>query len=107
MTSQSVHKSRQAQIFGESSKATKWQHKQRNNSSTKRSSPSSVNLIKKKLRDVTRRLERSKNLPAGLRIEDERAKAAYLQELAIAESEKKKQRMIKKYHMVRFFGNQL
>lgn len=65
---------------------------------------SSVNAWKKRIRDVTRRLERSTNLPADVRVEDERALAAYQQELAAAEEEKIRQKMIKKYHMVRFFG---
>lgn len=65
---------------------------------------SSVNTIKKRMRDVRRRLERAEDLPANVREEDERALAKFEQELAAAESEKAKQKMIKKYHMVRFFG---
>lgn len=67
----------------------------------------SVNRIKGKLRDVTRTLERSKNLPADIRIEKERALAGYKTDLENAEKEKRKQQMIKKYHMVRFFGQSL
>jgi rRNA-processing protein Efg1 len=65
---------------------------------------SSVNAIKKRIRDVRRRLERADDLPANVRDEDERALAAYEQELAAADAEKTRQKMIKKYHMVRFFG---
>jgi hypothetical protein len=65
---------------------------------------SSVNAIKKRMRDVRRRLERADGLPANVRDEDERALAAYEQELAEADAEKMRQKMIKKYHMVRFFG---
>lgn len=72
---------------------------------TPKSQPStSVNHLKGKIRDVTRTLERSKNLPADIRVEKERALAAYKLDLEEAEAERTKQRMIKKYHMVRFFG---
>ena len=70
----------------------------------KQAHASSVNTIKKRIRDVKRRLERSQNLPATIRVEDERALATYEQELAAADEEKTRQKMIKKYHMVRFFG---
>jgi hypothetical protein len=65
---------------------------------------SSVNAIKKRIRDVRRRLELADDLPANVRDEDERALAAYEEELAAADAEKTRQKMIKKYHMVRFFG---
>lgn len=64
----------------------------------------SITRIKGKLRDVKRTLERSKSLPADVRIEKERELAGYKIDLEQAESEKRKQQMIKKYHMVRFFG---
>ncbi|KAI9740634.1 MAG: 18S rRNA maturation protein [Claussenomyces sp. TS43310] len=66
----------------------------------------SVNAIKTRIRDITRRLERLEDLPADVRAEDERALAAYRQELAAAEDEKIRQKMIKRYHMVRFFERQ-
>lgn len=68
---------------------------------------SALNPIKAKIRDVTRLLERSHNLPAGVRIEKERALAGYRQDLEQAKAEKRKQQMISKYHMVRFFGPSL
>ena len=68
------------------------------------SKPTSVNPIKEKIRDLTRLLERSGNLPADVRIEKERALAGYKVDLEKAEEEKRKQDMIKRYHMVRFFG---
>ncbi len=71
------------------------------------SSAAALNPIKAKIRDVTRLLERSDNLPAGVRIEKERALAGYRQDLEQAEAEKRKQQMISKYHMVRFFGQSL
>lgn len=67
---------------------------------------SSVNAVKKRIRDVTRLLSKGDDLPADVRLENERALAAYKQELAEADEEKVRQRMIKKYHMVRFFGKQ-
>ena len=66
-----------------------------------------VNHIKHKIRDLSRTLERSENLPADVRVEKERALAGYKLDLEKTEHEKKKQRMIKKYHMVRFFGQSL
>ena len=64
----------------------------------------SVNPLKKKIRDVSRLLSRSESLPAGVRVENERALASYKLELAEAMDERRRQKMIKKYHMVRFFG---
>ncbi|KAH8595692.1 hypothetical protein B0O99DRAFT_661603 [Bisporella sp. PMI_857] len=97
-----VHESRQAQIYGKNPKPAK---KPRNfeSSAPTQVHASSVNAIKKRIRDVTRRLERSDALPANVRIEDERALAGYEQELAVAEAEKTRQKMIKRYHKVRFF----
>ena len=51
-------------------------------------------------------MERADDLPADVRIENERALAAYEQELVAALAEKTRQKMIKKYHMVRFFERQ-
>ena len=62
-----------------------------------------VNPIKSKIRDVTRLLARADNLPAGVRIEKERALAGYKQDLEVAIREKQKSQMIAKYRMVRFF----
>jgi hypothetical protein len=98
-----VHPSRQAQVPGGTAPAKK-PRKMGPPIYKKQAHASSVNAIKKRLRDVKRRLERSQNLPATIRMEDERALAAYEQELAAADEEKTRQKMIKKYHMVRFFG---
>lgn len=102
-----VHASRQAQVYGSTSKPFK---KPRNSEPPvyrKQAHTSSVNAIKKRIRDVSRRLERSDDLPANVRVEDERALNAFHQELAAAKAEKLRQKMIKKYHMVRFFGTGL
>ena len=66
-----------------------------------------VNPLKSKIRDVTRVLEHAVDLPAGVRVEKERELAGYRQDLDRALEEKRKQQMIKKYHMVRFFGRTL
>ncbi|KAI4138307.1 MAG: hypothetical protein LQ341_004732 [Variospora aurantia] len=71
-----------------------------------RSSSASVNALKSKIRDVRRVLEHARNLPLEVRIEKERALAGYRQDLEEAEHEKERQRMIKRYHMVRFFERQ-
>lgn len=98
-----VHPSRQAQVPG-STKPSKKPRRAEQPIHKKQMHASSVNAIKKRIRDVKRRLERSDNLPATVRVEDERALAAYEQELAAADEEKARQKMIKRYHMVRFFG---
>lgn len=64
----------------------------------------SVNAIKTKIRDIRRQLERVDNLPADVRVQNERSLAFYQKGLAVAEVEKRRHKMIKKYHMVRFFG---
>ena len=64
----------------------------------------SVNQLKSKIRDLTRALEHSEHLPAGVRIEKERALAGYKQDVDEIRKDKQKNELIKKYHMVRFFG---
>ncbi|KAE9379230.1 hypothetical protein N431DRAFT_364250 [Stipitochalara longipes BDJ] len=103
---ESVHESRQSQVYGNTSKPAKKPRRFEPPAQRKQAHASSVNAIKKRLRDVTRRLERAEDLPADVRIESERALAAYQQELASAQAEKTRQKMIKKYHMVRFFERQ-
>ena len=101
---ESVHASRQFQVYGNNPKPAKKPRRTELPVYKKQAHASSVNAIKKRIRDVTRKLERSEDLPANVRIEDERALAAYQQELVAAEAEKIRQKMIKRYHMVRFFG---
>lgn len=100
-----VHPSRQVQVYGDEPKPAK-KRKSEPAFNKKQAHASSVNTIKKKIRDTTRKLERAQDLPADVRVENERALAAYQQELASAEAEKIRQKMIKKYHMVRFFERQ-
>ena len=99
-----VHASRQFQVYGNNPKPAKKPRRTEPPVYKKQAHASSVNAIKKRIRDVTRKLERSEDLPANVRIEDERALAAFQQELSAAEAEKVRQKMIKRYHMVRFFG---
>ena len=66
--------------------------------------PASVNQLKSKIRDLTRALEHSDRLPAGVRVEKERALAGYKQDVENIHKDKRKSELIKKYHMVRFFG---
>lgn len=72
---------------------------------TSQAASTAVNALKAKIRDLTRLLDRSESLPADVRIEKERALAGYKQDLDAAYKEKAKQALIKKYHMVRFFGS--
>ena len=99
-----VHSSRQFQVYGKAPKPTKKPRRSDPPTYKKQAHASSVNAIKKRIRGVTRRLERAEDLPADVRVDDERALAAYQQDLAAADAEKTRQKMIKKYHMVRFFG---
>lgn len=99
-----VHESRQFQVPGSAPKPAKKPRRFEPPVYKKQAHASSVNAIKKRIRDVTRRLERSEDAPADKKLEDERALIAYQQELAAADAEKTRQKMIKKYHMVRFFG---
>ena len=77
-------------------------HKRRNKVPLDSNLPS-VNILKSKIRDLTRALQHS-DLPADIRVEKERALAGYEQDLETALEEKRKRELIGKYHMVRFFG---
>lgn len=99
-----VHESRKFQVPGSLPKPAKKARRTEPPIYRKQAHASSVNAIKKRIRDVTRRLERAEEGSANMRVEDERALATFQQELASAEAEKTRQKMIRKYHMVRFFG---
>lgn len=101
---ESVHPSRQALVPDTTSKPRKKPRRLGSQLHKKPESLTSINAIKKRIRDAKRRLERSENLPANMKVETERALAAYQLELVAAEEEKTRQKMISKYHMVRFFG---
>ncbi|KFZ12264.1 hypothetical protein V502_07183 [Pseudogymnoascus sp. VKM F-4520 (FW-2644)] len=101
-----IHESRQPQVHQDDPKPAKKPRREGPPKIRKQVHASSVNAVKKRIRDVTRLLSRSEDLPADVRLENERALAAYQQELNAADEEKTRQRMIKKYHMVRFFERQ-
>ena len=63
-----------------------------------------VYSLKTKIRDLTRLLRRPDRFPADVQIAQERALAGYRQALKDFEKERRKRRLIGKYHMVRFFG---
>lgn len=96
-----VHASRRIQVYGDKPKPSK---KPRQTESPLKEHTATVNSIKKQIRDIRRRLDRLDNLPANIRADDERALAAYEQELAEAEAAKVYQRNLQRFHMVRFFG---
>lgn len=100
-----IHPSRLAQVPQQNSANKRLRRNDSRPSLPKRQAhASSVNAIKTNIRNVKRRLQRSDDLPADVKAEDERALVVYEQELKAAEDEKIRQAMIKKYHMVRFFG---
>lgn len=99
-----VHESRRVQVYGDKPKPAK---KIRQTDFENRKQTSAVNDTKKHIRDLRRRLARVTDLPADVRAEDERALAAYEQELVAAEQKKIRDACIKRWHMVRFFGEQL
>lgn len=68
------------------------------------SSRTSTNAIKKRKRDLRRLLEHAEKLPANIRISHERELASCDTELETAKEMARRSQMIKKYHMVRFFG---
>lgn len=106
MATDTVHSSRQSLVAGAKPKPKK--SKKPAHRSTQladlQAKGSSIGFLKKRIRDITRRLEGVENLPATVRVEDERALAAYQEKLQAALEEKTKKKIISKYHMVRFFG---
>lgn len=75
------------------------------NDAPRPSTKHAINPLKSKIRDLTRSLDHNEDLPAGVRVEKERALAGYRQDLEDAESEKRKQALISRYHGVRFIGD--
>ena len=60
--------------------------------------------IKNRIRDLERLLQNVDKLPANIRAERERELDACYHDLARTEADIKRHNVIKKYHMVRFFG---
>ena len=63
----------------------------------------SVNELKRRIRDVKRLLNRE-DLPADVRIIQERALSGYEKDLEDEMQRRNRSQMIKKYHFVRFLG---
>lgn len=66
--------------------------------------PDNLNWMKKRARTIERRFRTGQNLPADKRNDLERELAHYKQKIEEASGGKHRNQMIKKYHMVRFFG---
>ena len=99
-----VHPSRQQNVYSSEAQPVKRPRPNSYLQVPQHSKPASVNLLKGKIRDLSRLLGRSQRLPADVRIEKERALAGYKADLEKAGEEKRKKDIIGKYHMVRFFG---
>ncbi|KAI0542290.1 hypothetical protein GGR58DRAFT_453414 [Xylaria digitata] len=65
--------------------------------------PSSINWLKKRARTIERRLNRKDSLPANVQHDLEKELDHHKQKLDDLADGKKRNNMIKKYHMVRFF----
>ncbi|KAI9806370.1 MAG: hypothetical protein M1825_006485 [Sarcosagium campestre] len=100
-----VHPSRKALVPKD---APRWQHNGRQQRARRNRSeiPSSINQLKTQIRNITRRLQHSPEIPANVKQDDERALETYRTRLEVAIFEKRRREMIKKYHMVRFFERQ-
>ncbi|KAI1488104.1 hypothetical protein F5X96DRAFT_646918 [Biscogniauxia mediterranea] len=64
--------------------------------------PDNLNWLKKRVRDIERRFQAGKNLPANVQNELERELAHHQQRIVEITDAKKRKLMISKYHMVRF-----
>ncbi|MCJ1432215.1 18S rRNA maturation protein [Xylographa pallens] len=95
-----VHPSRKPNISGHANK----RHRSNPYDNGVYPSHQSANTLKSKIRDLIRLLDHSTDLPADVRIEKERALTGYRADLEGVQDEKRKADMIKRYHMVRFFG---
>ncbi|KAF2231324.1 hypothetical protein EV356DRAFT_435447, partial [Viridothelium virens] len=65
-----------------------------------------VNPLKERIRDIRRALSHKQNMPADRRLELERELSTKQFDLEIAQSDRHKQEMVGRYHMVRFFEKQ-
>ncbi|KAL9085234.1 MAG: hypothetical protein Q9165_007668 [Trypethelium subeluteriae] len=63
-----------------------------------------VHTLKERIRDIKRVLSHVQDMPADRRVELERELNTKQFDLEIAQSDKHKQEMVGRYHMVRFFG---
>ena len=90
------------------SKSRPKSHDQKNSRSKKADEPyknfTPINALKSKIRSISRVLAKPDKLPANVMVEKARALVGFQHDLAEAEAAKAKRNMIRKYHMVRFFG---
>ncbi len=65
----------------------------------------SMNWAKKRVRTIERRFQRdTDNIPQNIQKELERELASHQKRIAETQGKKRRHQMIKRYHMVRFFG---
>ena len=74
------------------------------NSKLARPKKRALRPIKNRIRDLQRLLQNVEKLSANIRAERERELDACCYDLAKTKAEMRRQDIIKKYHMVRFFG---
>lgn len=80
-------------------------HSSKNSNHKKtKTNPNNINWVKKRARTIERRFKTGQNMPANIQNDLERELAHHQQKIEDAADEKKRKKMIKKYHMVRFFG---
>ncbi len=63
-----------------------------------------IGPLKQRIRDIERLFRQRDDLPANVRVELEREMDAHKHEVAVKEAESRQKEMVKRYHMVRFFG---
>ena len=80
------------------------QHKKRKSTKTYEVKDNSINSAKKRARTIERRLKKGDDLPADVQQKLERELAALQRRVEKVQGRKLRQKMISKYHMVRFFG---
>ncbi|KAH0541358.1 hypothetical protein FGG08_004196 [Glutinoglossum americanum] len=71
-----------------------------------RSGPMPLHQVKKRVRDLGRLLKHAEDMPADVRMENERALGACSQELAARKAENSRLRLDKRYRQVKFFERQ-
>ncbi|ORY70126.1 uncharacterized protein BCR38DRAFT_421064 [Pseudomassariella vexata] len=76
--------------------------KNKNGKKTK-AKPNNINWVKKRARTIERKFRTGQNLPANIKNDMERELEHHKQKIEEAEDSKKTKKMIKKYHMVRFY----
>ena len=105
-----------SRVTDESSKMTRdHQHPSRRTNEWSRSNPKkkhnpqvgSKSWAKKRIRDIERRFKLGKDIPADVRNELDRELATHRATLLGTKHTGRRSAMIKKYHMVRFFGASL